>query len=128
MRFFAALRMTVTFFFFLAVFPCLTAIPALAKPSLSQLQEQLAEQKKNEARIQSQMKEADRALAQTKKDMVNTAQSVRDNEQTLQTLETKITALLKDEAAVNQQIAGDYGSMGDLVLALSRMRRVPPEL
>lgn len=102
--------------------------PAGAKPDLSDLRAKLAEQKQDQTRIEGQMKQAQRDMDQTKNDLVTVTRSAHENEKELQGLEAKIDSLLREESDVNKILAEDYGSMGNLVLALARMRRMPPEL
>jgi septal ring factor EnvC (AmiA/AmiB activator) len=101
---------------------------ATAKPDLSELRAKLAAQKQDQIRIENQRKQAQRDMDRTKNDLVAVTKSARENERELQGLEAKIDSLLREEADVNKMLAEDYGSMGDLVLALARMRRMPPEL
>ncbi|HTK84778.1 MAG TPA: peptidoglycan DD-metalloendopeptidase family protein [Patescibacteria group bacterium] len=102
--------------------------PAIAKPDLASLRAKLASQQEDQARIEGQMKRAQRDMEQTKSDLVGVARSVRDNERELRGVEDKIGSLQREEADVSKLLADDYASMGDLVLALARMRRMPPEL
>lgn len=108
----------------LLVFAC----PAIAKPSLSELNARLSVQKQDQARIENQMKQAQRDMGQTKDELVGVAHTTRENEKQLQDIESRIGSLQREETDVNKLLADDYASMGDLVLALARMRRMPPEL
>ena len=117
---------------------CLGLAPMLAhaqtppKPqsktkALSTIQDQLAEEQQRQEALSQSAEDAERDLEKTKKEIVKFADVIRESEFKLSQLEEKIAALTKEEKELTGSLEKDYGSIGELILALERIKRVPPE-
>ena len=66
-------------------------------------------------------------LDSTKTRLVELAKSIQANENTLQSLEDRITDLESEQSSIQTNLNNDRRSIARLILALERIRRVPPE-
>lgn len=109
------------------------ALPALAEPpippkkEIDQLDEKLKEGKANKKELEKELKNIEGTLEDTKGSLVKTAKAVQRNEKELQNLDLKIAELEKKEKALNESLQSDRGDIARLILALERIRRLPPE-
>jgi septal ring factor EnvC (AmiA/AmiB activator) len=94
---------------------------------LHDLEQKLVEQKAQQAALAKKMADAKDDLAGTQNGLVKLAASIRANEQELSALDTRMADLSKQDAELTQKLETDYGSISGLVLALERIRRIPPE-
>ncbi len=62
-----------------------------------------------------------------KTDLIDTTKSVQKNERSLQDIETKITDLQKQKQGLEDTLKSKRESLANLILALERIRRLPPE-
>lgn len=81
------------------------------------------EQLKKDAEAKALREELDKA----KKDSTILAAAIRKNEKELITLEDNITQMTGEQQQITVRLEADYGSIGNLILALQRLRRTPPE-
>lgn len=77
--------------------------------------------------LEQKFAEVERELSKTKERLVKISRSVQDNERTLQELEGKIQSLEAERAALRLELKEDQKSISRLILALQRIKRVPPE-
>ena len=66
-------------------------------------------------------------LEGTREALVDLAASMQSNEQTLSTIETRIEDLQASKAELAETLQSDRAAMSKLLLALERIRRVPPQ-
>ena len=97
------------------------------KESLEQVEQRLAKEKQTHKILGKQLGDAGKQLEETRAALVATADAIRASEKTLQTLDKKMTALEREGNDITIKLEHDYGSISGLVLALERIRRVPPE-
>lgn len=102
-------------------------IPQSKKQALQEVQKNLAHEKEQQDALKNKMAGAKSELDKTRSQLVSLADDIQDNEQNLQTLEDRIASLSKEEADLTAKMKQDYSSIADLILALERMRRIPPE-
>ena len=95
-----------------------------AAPSLGQ---KLTEHQKKQEKLEREVKKIERDLESTRGDMVDLGKSIQANEKTLQQLEDRIEKLEGEKDQIRDVLQKDRKSMADLILALERIRRVPPE-
>lgn len=105
-------------------FSCIT--PARAE-SLEEINKSLAASKAEQAEIEKKAKSIERELNETRERLVETAQAVQGSEKTLHDLDRKIAALEKDEAQIRENLESGRADTARLLLALERLRRMPPE-
>lgn len=113
----------------------LIALPARAdllpmpdeKPSLGQLEKNLKETENEKKLLAKQMKALESQLNDTKGELVGIAKSVQKNQSDLDKLENGIAGNEKKQAALLEDLEKDRAQIARLILALERIRRVPPE-
>lgn len=66
-------------------------------------------------------------LSKKRKKMVGVARNIKGNENKLIKLEERIDIKRQEQLAIEVRLNEDRGAISDLVLALERVRRVPPE-
>lgn len=110
--------------------------PALADPppmpekktvSLEALSRRLEEESSRSAALEKQAKALKKDLDSTRGELVDLARDMRKNETALRGLEQRLAAASEERSELGQRLEKDYGSLAGLILALQRMRRVPPE-
>lgn len=119
----------------LVVFLCLFSFPARAdtlptpqhKADLALMQQKLENEKRQEAILHKKLENVESDLKKTRATLVALAKSVKDNERRLQILEKNIAHLEEEQKTITARLKADYGSISNLVLALERIRRTPPE-
>ena len=92
-----------------------------------QVEEELKRTKEKEKELKSELKNIQGDLNKKKKNLVNVAQEIKANEQRLFDLEKQIEKKTAEQKTIEESLREDRKSISDLVLALQRIRRVPPE-
>ncbi|MCB9983951.1 MAG: peptidoglycan DD-metalloendopeptidase family protein [Rhodospirillales bacterium] len=110
------------------------ACPALAqnapipqKKEINQLDEKLRSSKADSKALEADLKTIEKELDSTKGSLVSTAKAIQKNEKKLQNLDLKIADLEKEQKGLSAKLQNDRGSISRLILALERIRRLPPE-
>jgi septal ring factor EnvC (AmiA/AmiB activator) len=109
--------------FLAAVF---TAAPLHAESS-SAIEKKLKTEKAQKEQLASQMQALEGQLERTRGSLVDIAKEVQKNEQVLQKLEQRINENEKQQEVLQSSLTNDREQISNLVLALERIRRVPPE-
>ena len=125
------MRFLVFFFAMVLAVPAFaegTPIPPQKTQSLEILRDKIAEEEAQKAKLSKQVRQNQKEIAAAKSDMVTLSAQIRKNEANQRTLEKRIQELTVEEEAITQKLESDHGSMAATILALERMRRVPPEL
>lgn len=102
-----------------------TPVPRTHPTSEIETQRKATEAKEKE--LKAQMKELKTDLKSKKQDMVSVARDIKNNEKKLLELESRIDQKRQEQLAIEVKLNEDKGSISNLVLALERVRRVPPE-
>lgn len=97
------------------------------KSDLSTLQQNLEQEERRQKSLQDQLKDISKELDKTRSELVKIAKDIQDNEKQRATLEKRIEINTKEQTELTAKLEQDYGSIADLILALERMRRIPPE-
>lgn len=79
------------------------------------------------ANLEQRAKELERELGNTKDRLVKIGRTIQDNEKNLQALEIKISDLEVKRDDIQEELKQDQKSISRLILALQRIKRVPPE-
>ncbi len=109
------------------------AIPAMAQTPLpsshpvKEVEQQLKNKKAGKKKLQSELKSIENELSEKKKKLISVAKDINRNEKTLVRLEKSIATKQEEQDQIEQRLQEDKKSISDLILALERMRRVPPE-
>lgn len=104
-----------------------TPLPKRKTEALSELKSRLETEKSQQNDLKKKMSSAEDELAGTRKTLVALGKDLQASQKTMADLEARIKTLEAEEIALNTKIQSDYGSMGDLILAMERIRRMPTE-
>lgn len=102
-------------------------VPAQKTVTLEKAEEQLKQGKKAEKELRKEMDSLKKKMGSTSGDLVRVAKDIKASEQELFELEKSIAGLEKEKEEIQTRLTGDKHSMGDLILALQRLSRIPPE-
>ena len=80
-----------------------------------------------EKKLKAEMSDIKSDLKSKKQNMISVAREIKQNEKKLLELESKIDQRRQEQLAIEVRLNEDKGSISNLVLALERVRRVPPE-
>jgi septal ring factor EnvC (AmiA/AmiB activator) len=105
-----------------------TVVPPQKTQSLEILKKKMADEEAKQAKLAKQAKDAEKDIASTKSNMVELGAKIRNNEAGLRDLEKRVGELTTQEQVLKAKLENDHGSIATTILALERMRRVPPEL
>lgn len=105
-----------------------TPIPPQKTQSLEILKDKLAAEEAKKAKLAKLARDAEKDIESAKINMVDLSTKIRRNESGMQRLEKNIGALTVEEQGLKTKLESDHGSIATTILALERMRRVPPEL
>lgn len=97
-----------------------------AHPTM-ELEQKKAQVKKREAALKTKMKAIQSELKSTKTDMVSLAAQMKSNENKLIALEHEIDKKKKQQLTIEVRLQDDRGTISNLILAMERMKRVPPQ-
>jgi septal ring factor EnvC (AmiA/AmiB activator) len=102
-----------------------TALPR-QHPS-KQIEQEKTQTEQKKAELEKKAKEIDSGLKSTQKDLIKIAGEVQANEERLIMLDGRITANHAEQKEIEARLKKDKHSIGNLVLALERLQRTPPE-
>jgi len=103
-------------------------LPQSKVQALDSLEVTLDKQKQEQHILKSEMQTLEIELNKTRTQLIEKAQDIQKNETILKKLEDRIFVLESDKTAVESSIREDRRSIGQLVIALERLRRLPPEV
>ena len=104
--------------------------PPLPPPkdvSLETMQKRIAEEESQRRDLETRLADIEKELEETRASLVRLASQIQDNQERLRQLEGRIRTLSAEEQELTERLEQDFGHIADLVLALERMRRVPPD-
>ncbi len=102
-------------------------IPLPSAHPVKEIEDELKTKQQREQELKKEMQAIKSGLDEKKQDMLSVAKKIKKNEQKLINLEQRIDAKEQEQLAIEVRLNQDRGSISDLVLALERMRRIPPE-
>jgi septal ring factor EnvC (AmiA/AmiB activator) len=102
-------------------------LPQSKKEALGNLEARAQARKDAQKTLEKRAQEIETALGDTRKQLLNIASKVRGNEKILRDLEDKIEALETEQNEIQDRLEEGRLSISRLILALGRIRRVPPE-
>lgn len=92
-----------------------------------ELELEKSQSEKKKAELEKQAKKIDSELKSTQGALVGIATEVQENEEKLTKLDTRIVANRKEQNEIEARLKKDRNSIGNLVMALERLDRTPPE-
>ncbi len=102
-------------------------MPPSEKQRLKAINQALKNQTSKKQTLEKNVKNIKGRLKKTKKNLVTLSRSIQRNEQKLNTLEQHITDKEVEQLKIRQSLESDQQSISRLILALQRIKRVPPE-
>lgn len=102
-------------------------LPPRKNTSPVDVREQLAAEQKNKKELEVKAKSIEKDMKGLKNDLVSLTGRVQDQERELSDLETRLSQLNRDKANIQSSLTKQKKSIADLVMALERIRRLPPE-
>lgn len=102
-------------------------VPQSKREAIGNLDERIEQYKKDEKRLKEEAQKVEGDLESTKDKLVDIAHSVQSNESTLQKLEQQMALLERQRTDMQESLDDDRKSIGKLIIALQRIRRVPTE-
>lgn len=103
-------------------------VPPQKTQSIEILKDKIASEEAQQKKLSQKLKEAEKGIAAAKSDMATLSAQIRKNENGQRDLEKRVSALSEEEETLTKRLETDHGSIAGTILALERMRRVPPEL
>lgn len=97
------------------------------KESLQTLKNKVEAEKARQKELDKKAETLEKDLTSIKSDLVETAGKVQKNEKNLQKLELQMAELKKKKLEMTADLEGDRQSLSSLIIALERIRRLPPE-
>lgn len=102
-------------------------IPAKKNVGLDDVKSRLKEEEQHKKELAAKAQTIKKDLKSTRTDLTKVAKAVRINEGKLDNLATKIRELSAEQQDLTNNLENNYGSIADLILALERIKRIPPE-
>lgn len=96
--------------------------------SLEEIRSLLATEQQKKDNLDREQREAEKQVKSTKSEIARLAAGIRKNEGSLKALEERMVLLEAESRSLARRMENDHGAMARTVLALERMRRIPPEL
>lgn len=94
---------------------------------LKQLESKVAEEKERQAALKTEASKIEEDMQGLKKKLVGTTEKVQKHENTLRDIEDQLATVTAQKNKHLQDLMKDKKSLADLILALERIRRLPPE-
>ncbi len=102
-------------------------VPKSKPADLSTLSKELEHETEQKRTLEKQAKEIDQELSTTKEKLISIAKEVHTNEEKLKSYQKRITSLEIRKSILVDNLNKDRVSISRLILALERIRRMPPE-
>lgn len=102
-------------------------VPPKKDQSLSSIEKQMEAQKSEQQDLEKQAKSLEKGMKGLKKDLISIAEKVQDHETSMRYLGGRLSHLRQEKSDITNSLSKQKKSLADLVLALERIRRLPPE-
>lgn len=122
------MRILITALLTLIALPTLAQTPPVpSQHPVREMEQRLKDEEKAKTDLQKELKTLQDDIASGKKSLVDLAKDIKKNEDELTDLEVRLKGLQAEQDEIQERLGVDRDSMADLILALQRIRRVPPE-
>ena len=126
MKFYAFILVSIT------ALSCLTLTVQAQSPvppshPVKELESEIKTREQREKELKSELKQIKSGLEKKRKEIISLARQIKNNEQKLIQLEQRIDIKHQEQTEIEERLKEDRGAISDLVLAMERMRRIPPE-
>lgn len=120
-------------FFFIFVFSQISQaaeppVPKRKSEALYVFKERLLQEGQQKTKLERKLKRINKDVEKTRSELVNVAGAIQDNESELQRLQSRIARLEEKKEETERKLWRDRASIARLIVALERIRRVPPEV
>lgn len=95
--------------------------------SIKKVEKKITQTKQEKEKLKKKLKTIKNDLSASRKDLISLAKEIKKNEQNLIGLELSIRAKQQEQENIENKLTEDKKSISDLILALERIRRIPPE-
>ena len=102
-------------------------LPAKKSDAIGSFDQQIKVQTEATQSLEKKKKSIQADLKDVQRQLVKLGTSMQKNEKTLQDLNASIATKEVEQAGIQEQLKKDRGDLADLILALQRIRRLPPE-
>lgn len=113
--------------FFLLTFLSPPSVAESKKDELKKIEQKVQAEKDRHEELRKAAEKLENDMKGLKTDLINTTKSVQKNERSLQEIEEKIISLQKQKNELEANLQSKRKSLADLIMALERIRRLPPE-
>lgn len=124
---FLLIGLAISLLFAPAAFAADPPVPKSKTEALKAFRSRLAAEEQQTKALARKVEELDGNINDTRTSLVDIAQAIRKNETELRDLETRIERLEEKKLEAEQRLQKDRGSISRLIVAMERIRRVPPE-
>ncbi len=104
-----------------------TPVPVRKTEALNALKTRIETEKSQQVNLKKKMSTAEGELESARKSLVKLSADLQHSQKTMADIEKRIQTLEDEETTITTKIQSDYGSMGNLILAMERIRRMPTE-
>lgn len=101
--------------------------PENKQEALDSIKSRMKDEQARKDKLAANAKSIKNDMEQTRKNLADVALSVRRNEAHLNDLNDRIAKLGQEQQDLSLDLKENYGSIASLILALERIRRIPPE-
>lgn len=102
-------------------------VPSHKKEAVEALEIRIEKEKQKGQKLKTKIDKIEKDLSYLKNKLVSLASKIQDSEKEIQNIETEISDLKEEKIKIEQKLEQQYGSMGSMLLALQRIRRIPPQ-
>lgn len=122
--------MTMKFLFLIILFFSTSAWAQTPLPSahpVTEVEKKLKDTKAQKKKLQTELEQIKNNLSEQRKKLISVAKKIKNNEKKLIHIEQRIAKKQDEQKLIETKLIEDKKSISDLVLALERIRRIPPE-
>ncbi len=112
--------------FFIAT-PAMAQTPTPSAHPLKDVESKMVRSKEEKKKLQAELKKIESNMSSQRKKLISVAKNIKGNENTLVRLEKNIATKQDEQRRIEAKLTEDKKSISELVLALERIRRIPPE-
>ena len=107
--------------------PAQAQIPVPSAHPTQEVEQQRQSTAAREKELKAELKNLKSDLSKKRTQMVDVARDIKRNEKSLIKLEQRIESKRQEQLSIEVKLSEDREAISDLVLALERVRRIPPE-
>ena len=121
------MRYSVSAIFLLCLFFTSPALAEKKEEKLKSLESKVQQEKTHQEELKKQAEKIENDMKGLKTNLIEATASVQKQERTLQNIQTKLEDLSKQKKTIVDNLDKQRSSLANLIMALERIRRLPPE-